>query len=82
MRQVERLTLQITDEKELKASDVSDFINTMELRSLNLTLSRDNLRNVQVVELLQKIRLASSMTHLPLAEFNLNLNKNKIDSGQ
>lgn len=53
----------------------------MELRSLSLTLARDNLKKEQVVELLNKVRLASSMTHLPLAEFNLNLNKNKIDGG-
>jgi hypothetical protein len=54
----------------------------MELRSLNLTLSRDNLRKGQVIELLQKTRLASSMTQLPLTEFYLNLNKNKIDNWQ
>lgn len=50
----------------------------MQLRSLNLTLSRDNLKKGQVIDLLQKMRLASSMTQLPLLEFNLNLNKNKI----
>lgn len=53
----------------------------MELRSLNLTLARDNMKKEQAVELLNKVRLASSMTHLPLAEFHLNLNKNKIDGG-
>ena len=78
IRQVEKLTLQITDEKDLNVNEVSEFLNTMQLRSLNLTLSRDNLRKGQAIELLQKMRLASSMTQLPLHEFNLNLNKNKI----
>ena len=78
IRQVEKLTLQITDEKDLNVNEVSEFLNTMQLRSLNLTLSRDNLRKGQAIELLQKMRLASSMTQLPLHELNLNLNKNKI----
>lgn len=48
VRQIERLTLQITDEKELAVGDVSEFLNTMELRSLSLTLARDNLKKEQV----------------------------------
>jgi hypothetical protein len=49
VRQIDKLTLQITDEKELSVADVYNFINTMELRSLNLTLSRDNLVKSQAI---------------------------------
>ena len=58
--------------------DVSAFVNTMELRSLHLTLSRDNLLRSQMIELLKSVRLSTSMSGLPLNELVLNLTKNKV----
>lgn len=67
VRQVERLSLSICDEKDLKVEEVCDFVNTLELRSLRLTLARDRLTKAQGIQLLTKLRLASSMSQLPLA---------------
>lgn len=78
VRQIQKLTLIITDEKELNTMDVSAFVNTMELRSLHLTLSRDNLLRSQMIELLKSVRLSTSMSGLPLNELVLNLTKNKV----
>ena len=58
--------------------DVSAFLNTMELRILHLTLSRDNLVRDQVVDLLKNVRLSTSMSGLPFSELVLNLTKNKV----
>lgn len=50
----------------------------MELRSLHMNLSRDNIDREQATHLLKNLRLSTSMTGLPLSEFSLNLSKNKI----
>jgi hypothetical protein len=50
----------------------------MELRSLNLTLARDNLRKAQAIQLLTHLRFSTSMSQLPLSELHINLHKNAL----
>jgi len=47
VRQIQNLNLQICDEKSLNVWDVCEFVNSMELRGLHLTLARDNLNKKQ-----------------------------------
>ena len=54
----------------------------MELRSLHLTLARDNLDKEQLNLLLRTLRLCTSMSQLPLVELSLNLSRNRVKEGQ
>jgi hypothetical protein len=58
------------------------FVNTMELRSLHLTLTRDNLDKEQMAYLLKHLRLCTSMSQLSMNELVLNLSKNKVKEGR
>ena len=82
VRQVERLSLTISDQKDLNVKEVWEFVNTMELRSLHLILTRDCLEKEPMVLLLKNLRLQTSMSQLPLSEFSLNLSKNKVSDGK
>lgn len=78
VRQVESLTLQITDEKELDLNKVNDFINTLQLKRLNLNLSRNNLDFKKVHNFINKLRVYTSLSQLPLIECKIILTANKI----
>ena len=54
----------------------------MELRNLHLTLARDNVDKVQMIELIKGGRMGTSMTELPMNEVIFNLNKNKVTEGK
>jgi hypothetical protein len=54
----------------------------MELRNLHLTLARDNVDKVQMIELIKGVRMSTSMTELPMNEVIFNLNKNKVTEGK
>ena len=61
--------------------EVWEFVNTLELRSLHLILTRDNLEKEPITLLLKNLRLSTSMSQLPLSEFVLNVSKNKVKEG-
>lgn len=54
----------------------------MELRNLHLTLTRDNLEKLQMLELIKGVRMGTSMTELPMNEVVFNLSKNKVTDGK
>lgn len=78
VRQVESLTLQITDEKELDLGKVNEFINTLQLKRLNLNLSRNNLDFKKVSNFINKLRVYTSLSQLPLIECRIILAANKL----
>lgn len=79
LRPIDKLHLRITDCKQLEVYYVYSLCNCFELSGLWLTVTRCNLTQEQIKDLIIGLKISTSMSNLPMAELHINLSQNRLD---